>query len=125
MSTCGRRKVGFENRPAIGSNSQPCVREDGHSGLCRNVMGKTYEGVPAVPQRTIYDHLGAIIVSDPDPEELALIENARRVLCHAREMLRTSGLTDRELRFVSRTLGDSLGDVLAILDTRQGADSDD
>lgn len=40
--TCGARKPGFDQRPMIGANSQPCVLDVGHGGDHRNVMGRTW-----------------------------------------------------------------------------------
>ncbi|GAA2133268.1 hypothetical protein [Streptomyces synnematoformans] len=36
---CGARRPGYDQRPAIGRNSIPCVHEHGHEGTHANAFG--------------------------------------------------------------------------------------
>lgn len=97
-----------------------CTRAAGHPGVCEDAMGYRFgtssrkgpDRETPTPARVTFSADGrAIYVSDAEPEESALVRIARDVHQHSAEMLR-SGLTEPELRFVAKTLRQSLGDIL-------------
>lgn len=86
-ATCGARKPGFDQRPMIGANSQPCVRPAGHDDDHRNVMGRVWPRTAEVAVVSVVNDVLAaplptvdVPTLDTRGEELAALQAQASVL---------------------------------------------
>jgi hypothetical protein len=137
-STCGARKPGWANGPAVGANRIPCLEPAGHSGEHRDGLGQTWanEPAPAEPQAPVRlrklpftgpegkpayvpEHPDSFLARIADGVEADQISTGHEVLKLSRAMLsENERLEPDECRYVMMRLSEALSDAIAVAESR-------